>query len=66
MITPAEAIEAQRKVIKHISMAYLNEPFEIYNIISPEELARLYAIKDAFEKVMALLNEVDSNEYSKR
>lgn len=49
MTTPSEAIEAQRKVRDR----YHSKDYE--HVITPEELARLYAIKDAFEKVMDLL-----------
>lgn len=51
MTTPSEAIEAQRKVRDR----YHSKDYE--HVITPEELARLYAIKDAFEKVMAMLGD---------
>lgn len=46
MTTPAEAIEAQRCA---------KEDTCYRDLITPEELDRLYAIKDAFEKVMGIL-----------
>ena len=51
MTTPAEAIEAQRQAYHDLSECY------DLKLISGEELARLYAIKDAFEKVMAMLGD---------